>query len=270
MGITDPVVSTQSDAVTVVPFTVDDPDNGAILLPAELGGHRGIVLLDTGTPIGGLLNRQYVKPNAAGGLDTVLAGEPIPQNQVTLHVPVRIGTLQTPNPVNVLVADDSGFARNHRFQSSIGRIGLAALKPFDAIIDYAHQRLILIRLDSAGHRLAAVPAYTPTRTIPLIHPVSQPHWGVEGRIGGVLDTLVLDTGTPMGMVITSRTAPTVRTHIVNGYLDHLVVAGRTFDSVDVADFGQIPLSFDIIGYKVLRRYGAVGINQRTRQLELFH
>ncbi|HXC24894.1 MAG TPA: hypothetical protein VNU46_03190, partial [Gemmatimonadaceae bacterium] len=161
-GSPSPVVSPQAAAVTVVPFTVDDPDNGAILLPAELGGRRGIVLLDTGTPGGGLLNRQYVKPNPTGGLDTVLAGEPIPQNPIYVNVPVRIGTLQTPHPVNVVVIDDSGFAQNHRFQSSIGRIGLAGLEPFDAIIDYAHQRLVLIRLDAAGHRLAAVPAYTPT------------------------------------------------------------------------------------------------------------
>ena len=30
---------------------------------------------------------------------------------------------------------------------------------FETILDYVHQRVVLIRLDSTGHRLAAVPAY---------------------------------------------------------------------------------------------------------------
>ena len=97
------------------------------------------------------------------------------------------------------------------FAPRLGNIGLSVLEPFETIIDYTHQRVVLIRLDSAGHRLANVPAYTPKWSAPIIDTAlytNDPQWqfwGVATRADYTLDTLdaskntvihALDTGSP--------------------------------------------------------------------------
>ena len=70
----------------------------------------------------------------------------------------------------------------------------AFTSPVETIIDSAHQRLILIRLDAAGHRLAAVPAFTPRATERLIpnYDGDGDGWGIVSK--GQDHALFIDTG----------------------------------------------------------------------------
>ena len=49
----------------------------------------------------------------------------------------------------------------------LGMLGLPMMAPFETVIDYTHQRLTLIPVDTAGRRLVAVPMYTPVTTLPM-------------------------------------------------------------------------------------------------------
>jgi hypothetical protein len=183
------------DVVTVVPFQLYQPDAsvGWIYFQAELDGRRGTFSLDTGSPRF-WLNPEYLRPSATGGIDTVAAGDPTQQGFVTVHT-MHIGTL-----VQHLDTTDVGppvpYPTNGNIMRFVGHelgtFGLPAMEPFETIIDYVHQRLILIRLDTAGQRLAAVPAYTPAYTMPLM-PVNEHWWGVAAHTGDSVGTLV-DTG----------------------------------------------------------------------------
>ena len=265
------------DLVTMVPFQLDDSSNMQILLPATMGGRHGIFQLDTGDPWGQLL-RQYVKSDGTGNLDTVRAGDSLPDQGGIYDADVTLGTLHV--RASAMIMLDSGYAQNHRFQSNLGRVGLNALASVETIIDYRRHRLVLIRLDSAGHRLTAVPAYTPVTTIPLLkldqgelYGSANVHWALVAHIGDVVDTLVIDTGTPVGVVFFAHGASKVQSHVVNGQLDHFTVGTRTFDHVGAElwslnrDIGGYNL--DLVGSPFLSRYGVVGLNQRTKRLILY-
>ena len=158
----------------------------------------------------------------------------------------------------------------------LGSLGLPALEPFETVIDYVHQRLILIRLDTAGRRVAAVPAVTPRTTIPLV-PV-QEWWGVVARLGERVDSLMLDTGNGVNE-LTATTREALGAHLVPAgqdpmfhvpcwTLDHLVVADQTV-TASPFDTGDAGRDFDILGPPFLRQFGLVGFNLRTRQLILY-
>ena len=155
------------------------------MIMAEVDGHRGLFMLDTGSPIFSL-NRTFLQPSPTGGIDTVTAAHRVPDHVGysadgwdRVHIKdVRIGTLS----INVIEpttpASDPRHANaflnhiwnNYVFEQTprLGNIGLSVLEPFETIIDYPHQRVVLIRLDSTGHRLAKVPEYTPKWITPLI------------------------------------------------------------------------------------------------------
>ena len=208
-----PRIPDQPDLVTIVPFQFAAvPGPGFILFPAQVDDLYGTFLLDTGSPVV-ILNRAYIRPGHDGGIDTVtpLGHRCLPSGAggvraVTMQT-VRIGTLRQtldpftvgspkgkdllPPPANAFLGDD---ARLGMFgQPVLGFFGLNALEPFETIIDYRHKRLILIRLDAAGRRRVAVPAYTPMRTMPLLPMPDQEHWGVA-EWPGVPDTVIVDTG----------------------------------------------------------------------------
>jgi len=73
----------QPDLVTVVPFQLYD---GFILLSAEVDGHRGTFLLDTGSPRI-FLNSQYLRRGHTGGIDTS-AAPTVPQFTPRMTVPL--------------------------------------------------------------------------------------------------------------------------------------------------------------------------------------
>jgi hypothetical protein len=234
-----PGVPNRPDLVTVVPF-VSKPnesaiEQGLVMIPAEVDGHRGNFMVDLGAP-DLMLNREFLQPSPNGGVDTAdLKSWPdrTEENDArTWHkvrISLRIGTLLYtfndplldryfplghPNAVvnhhwNHYDAPDGPFAPR------LGHIGVAPLEPFETIIDYTRRRVVLIRLDAAGRRLVDVPAYTPKWSAPIIDsPANEnPTWNIkvvadttkDGFKRFTLDTinpgnntktLFLDTGAP--------------------------------------------------------------------------
>ena len=126
-----------------------------------------------------------------------------------------------------------------------GNIGLSALAPFgDDFIDYTHRRVVLIRLDTAGHRLAPVPAYTPRWSAPLVD-MAGGVWGLAVRTDGTLDTL-------------NASADTVIRQLDTGAPSNMIQARKYND-----------LKWEL-GYPFLSQLGVIGINQRTHQVYLYH
>jgi hypothetical protein len=266
-----PGIPNRPDLVTVVPFyskaDETDREKTKVVIPVEIDGRHGIVILDLGaTPT--MLNRTFLQPKPTGGVDTVTDATSIPDSTpmddylhgdlqpfAKAHVTVRLGTLLS-------TFDDSSLTRNlqqsdpHRynvalghlwgnfgwvFAPRLGNIGPAVLAPFETIIDYPHQRVILIRLDAAGHRMADVPAYTPKWTAPLV-PIPLPrlqhfsYLGLAVRPGNTLDTLTAANNT----------------------------------EVKILDTGAPESGNQVLGYDFLRTLGVFGINQRTHQFMLYH
>ena len=266
-----PGVPYRPDLVTVIPFyekpDETDLEKTKVVIPVEIDGRRGIVVLDLGAnPT--VLNRTFLQPNTHGGVDTVTAATRIPDHTPMddylhgdlhpfdkAHATVRLGSLQS-------TGDDSSLT--HYFQASdphqynvvlghlwgnfgwvfaprLGNIGPVVLEPFETIVDYIHRRVILIKLDAAGHRRIAVPAYTSRWTAPLV-PIPLPrlqgfnYWGIAVQPENTLDTLS---------------------------------AGNNTD-VKILDTGAPESDDTILGYDFLSELGVFGINQRTHQFMLYH
>ena len=256
-----PGVPNRPDLVTVVPFywkpNETEREQTKVVIPAEIDGHRSIFIVDIGcSPL--ILNRTFLQPSPTGGIDTVTDAnrirDTIQENDLfhfdRVHVQtVRIGTFKI--AVEDTGIDGGGNALlGHEwgnfswvFSPRLGNIGLSVLAQFETIIDYTHRRLVLIRLDSAGHRLVDVPAYTPRWSAPLLdlncwNKNRWCAWGVAVAVrpeGLTLDTLQtakntrpmeLDTGAPTNWVNT-------------------------------------------VGYPFLHSLGVVGFNHRTHQVILY-
>ena len=205
------------------------------------------------------LNRTFLQPSPIGGVDTIPTNDykriqetDTVRDKGVAHVTLRIGTLldnfdtstmRTPTPHRF----NAGL--NHKFNNyswvfapRLGDIGLAALEPFETIIDYPHRLVVLIRLDSAGRRLAQVPAYTPQWSTPLIdialdprHLESKCRWGIAVRRNYTLDTVDTRQNT----------------------VTHVLDTSSPFDG-------------PLLGYPFLSHLGVVGFNHRTRQFILYH
>lgn len=259
-------------------------------------------MLDTGAPVI-ILNAEYLQVTEWVGrdtvrqLDTLRPGDaPTPgQARLTVHT-LQLGTLQialdTTNvgsptllPYNAKLASE---ASEHKAApkgvTMLGILGLPAWESVETIIDYAHRRLILIRLDAAGRRLARVPRYTPVQRIPLlpvrmkggaIEDALPEWWGIPARLGGVLDTVMLDTGSPLNNLM-AMTADQMLPHVQDDSLqswegqrmkrvrvDTVVVAGRMFTDMPFADEA---IDSDILGYEFFRRLDLFGFNFRTHTL----
>jgi hypothetical protein len=254
----------------VIPFYTK-PNETALeqtkaVIEAEIDGHRGVFIFDLGDePM--MLNRTFLQPNAAGGVDTVTDANRIPDNTPRTnymnpgnfsqfdkaHVTVRMGTLESrfddSQLIAALGAPDStrhNVMLGHLwgnfgwvFGPRLGNIGPAALEPFEAIVDYTHRRVVLIRLDSAGHRMVQVPGYTPGWTGPLLSvPTGLPSIHALGiKVGpwNILDTV----------------------HTVNN------------SQTKIIDTGAPSNGGRVLGYPFLSQFGAFGINQRTHQFILY-
>lgn len=252
-----PGIPNRPDLVTVVPF-YSKPDETEremtkAVIPAEIDGHRSIFIVDIGCPPL-MLNRTFLQPSPTGGIDTVTEANRIPdtiqENDVEhfdkVHVnQVKIGTF------NITVEDTTigGFNNAYLghewgnfswvFAPRLGNIGLSVLSQFETIVDYQHQRLVLIRLDQAGHRRVAVPAYTPKWSAPLLE---LDRWNNAWRAWG----------------IAVRPDHTV---------DTLTAANNT--TTVVLDTGAPTNDDETLGYPFLSHFGAVGFNHRTHQFILY-
>ena len=272
-----------SAMVTVVPFRFATPSSpGHILLSAEVDGRRGTFLLDTGSPLI-MLNSRYLQADGFGGFDTNTTGSPqagrFPVNVHTL----RLGTflyhfdsthVESPaqeKGTNALLSDDEHFYGNALGQPVLGFLGLPAWAPFELIIDYVHQQLILIRVDSAGRRLAAVPQFVPAQTVELVPITVQvdsgqvPQWyGADVMVNGVHVPMLLDTGAPQND-LTPETLSRLETHLVphdSGWrVDRMLVGNHVYAQVQFSRYDT-----DILGYPFLSQRGVVGFNLRAHRL----
>lgn len=272
-----PEVTGMPDVVTVVPF-VELPHPTAaerlqVMISADVDGHRGNFLVDLGDPDLDL-NRAYLQPSPTGGVDTVVDQHRLPTSTVNtddpsrwekVHVVMRIGTLrvdpddpdinsaQQPHRFNATLNDmHAGFGQStsgYFLVPRLGDIGLCVLRPFETIIDFRHRRLVLIRLDHAGHRLAVVPGYTPRWTAPLVDIARdadyygvQHWWGLAVRPDRTLDTLAPAANTVVRQVSTLPWA---------------------YEGSPQA------ITWGDLGYPFLRQFGVVGFNARTHQFILY-
>lgn len=281
-------IPNRPDLVTVVPFYwkphETDIEQTRVVFSAEVGGHRGILLLDLGDPDLDL-NRTFLRPGVTGGLDTVQATDTMDKHRLpgwdgqdSAHVTLWIGTLSIdfvdptkptdPRHINALLNHQFGnYAQV--FPPRLGNIGPIALEQFETIIDYTHRRLVLIRLDSAGRRLVQVPMYTPTWSAPLVDiPIGKGKywWGVQATLAEKPTTMFFDTGSE-GNYLTTGTETRAAAHIVHDTLDSLVIAGRVFGPVVLRSDATPPL--DVLGFPFLSQLSVVGFNHRTRQFLLY-
>lgn len=205
-----PGVPNRPDMVTVVPFQLWRGPKDAwigqemalLFFHAEMEGIDGTYMFDTGNPQQ-WFNRDSLPPNPAFAK---LKGE---EQALTVIHTERIGTLTVHldstvgEPLKMYTNAQVGVNYDPANNKLVtGHIGLNGIEPFEVIVDFVHQRLIWIRLDSTGRRMVVVPAYTPAGMVPLVpcdihgSPLNPAEWwGIEGRRGGVLDTLLIDSGT---------------------------------------------------------------------------
>ena len=251
-----PGIPDAPDDVTVVRF-YEKPDETPlertkVVISAWVDSAAyGNFVLDLGAPRLNL-NRTFLQPGRTGGVDSVTAGNRIPERGVedSVHVTLRIGSLSAV-PVDPGAPpgdpDAPNAFLNHLwgnfswvFAPRLGNIGLSVLRPFETIIDYTHKRVVLIRLDSAGRRLVKVQAYTPVWTTRLIDVAghgpndSRRWWGITVRPDGVLDT-----------------------------------ANTRADTVLRAMDSGAPSNGRLLGYPFLRGLGTVGFNHRAHQFILY-
>ena len=268
-----PAVPPRSELVTIVPFyreahIIEERNQWAVFIMAEVDGHRGVFMLDTGSPIFSL-NRTFLQPSPTGGIDTVTDANRLPDhvgNTVDtwgqVHIKdVRIGTLDVnvvepttpasdPRHVNAFL---NHIWNNYVFVDTprLGNIGLSVLEPFETIVDYRRQCVVLIRLDSTGHRLAAVPEYTPKWITPLIDKNSgEPGFnhGISGMQYWGIAVYEQEQGDPQSIAVDTA----------NDSNDLQRILAIDTGSDEVYWFGMI-------GYNFLHKFGAIGFNHRTHQ-----
>ena len=256
--------------VTVIPFYTkpnETPlEQTKAVIEAEIDGHRGVFIFDLGAGTA-VLNRTFLQPNAKGGVDTVTDANRIPDNTPRsdyinsaeqerqldhVHVTVKVGTLVSNYDDSALTA----FMQEkdpHRYNAELGHLwgnfgwvfgprmgnlGPAVFQPFETIVDYTHRRIVLIRLDAAGHRVVDVPAYTPRATMPLL---SMPEGAGFTALGLAVDPCdSLDTSAPERNLW-----------------------------IKLLDTGSPSNGGNILGYPFLSGLGVFGINQHTHQFILY-
>ena len=265
-----PGVPNLPDLITVIPFYTKpdetDLEKTKAVIEAEIDGRRGVFIFDLGdSPM--MLNRTYLQPNAAGGVDTVTdanrAKDNTPQTDYMdnenfaqydrAHVTVRMGTLVShfddpnlnaavnepdPHKYNVMLGHlwgNFGWV----FGPRLGNIGPSAIEPFEAIVDYTNRRVVLIKLDSAGHRMAQVPGYTQRWSEPLLR--------IPSGLNGIEELgIKVDEGS---MLDTANAANNTQTRVI--------------------DTGAPENGEEVLGFPFLSQFGAFGINQRTHEFILY-
>jgi hypothetical protein len=284
-----------SSAVSaVLPFQLID---SLIFVPAAVNDRRGLFMLDVGAmPL--VLNQRYWRYTRGVEVDTLLdPRDAIPHDTTDPFPSATVRTVQLgPFVHQVTPRDWDTLSVNFekirgalaRLQSDLtpagsqpvlGNLGLMDLTPYETVFDYTHQRLVLIRVDTAGRRLAPVPEFTPVAMVPLVS--EGQHLGITMRAGEAVDTFWLDTGAPTGIL-----APPTRARLgehVRLIQESNLMAGVIYDKVTVDTirlgeravpgglFDALPLGVEggypnLLGYSFLHQLGTFGINCRTRQL----
>jgi hypothetical protein len=279
------ITTTPSAVITTVPIRIV---HGLVLVPATVNGRSGTWLFDTGSPRIEL-NGQYWRTTTAGA-DTNIG--PVAQpSPVVIGVGVdrrsavrtlQIGTLavsadSTPNHLLSELSDPRRFrALEHEVhQPMLGILGLPVWQPFEPIIDYAHQRLIVIRLDTAGHRRASAPHIALIDSISLIHTPDPEHYGIYTMVGDSAMNFLLDTGAERNVIggvaqarLQSYLVPAGHDSILDRpqvRLPHMRLGHHDYELL----FGCQP-GADILGFPFLSQLGMVGFNFQMMQLWIYH
>jgi hypothetical protein len=281
------------DSVITVPMVGGQTSFGLVLINAEVNGHRGIFVLDTGSPV--------IAPNPlhldpAGhedGRDTSITGAMQPPSSRAVQsnggFTFRLGgrTLYIDSMAAHAAGDGNGAtivalpepiaraleAGLHR--PLMGILGLPALASFETVFDYANQKVSFIPIDPTGHRPCAVPAYTPAVSIPMT-PQSKDgvHWFVHGILGDSTATaLLLDTGAWRNTLLArafQQVQPQLRAISDSAdygepiyRLERLTIGDY---QISHTDFGLKPEGFaNALGSPFFRQQRIVGFNFRTRK-----
>ncbi|HXC24889.1 MAG TPA: hypothetical protein VNU46_03165 [Gemmatimonadaceae bacterium] len=258
---------------------------GGIYVQAALNGRHGTLNLDTGAWLMQLGSNHWTRhpdstldtlrdaraadpdtsQDGAARVETIQFGTLPPHHLDLTDVQTVNGFYGGENPLRENVNVNFGEWDPHMAggKAVLGDLGLVDLVPYETIIDYQHQRLILIRLDTTGRRLAPVPTFTVVDSVPLQPPFCWLH--IKVRVGDVEKNLVLDTGTPISNVLDTRGgfSPT---------LDTLRIGTRVFPAVSFSLDGGVHPQIErynisgILGGPSLRQIGVFGINLRTHYL----
>ena len=257
--------------VAVLPFYTKpnetDLEKTKAVIEAEIDGHRGVFIFDLGAGTA-VLNRTVLQPNTKGGVDTVTDANRLPDNTPRsdyinsdeqsrqldhAHVTVKLGTLVS-NYDDPALTEFLQEKNPHRYNAELGHLwgnfgwvfgprlgnlGPAVFQPFETIVDYTNRRVVLIRLDSAGHRVVDVPAYPQRVTMPLSTMREGAGFAALGLAVDPCDSL--DTNNPARNLW-----------------------------VKMLDTGAPGNEGNILGYPFLSGLGAFGVNQRTHQFILYH
>jgi hypothetical protein len=280
-----PLTGTLPAVITTVPIRLV---HGLVLVPATVNGRSGTWLFDTGSPRIEL-NGQYWRTTATGvdtNIGPVAQSSPGWMGSVADHPSVvrtlQIGTLTvsadtTPGHLLSELADARRLrALEHEVhQPMLGILGVPAWRAFESIIDYQHHRLILIRLDTAGHRRAVVPHLTRIDSFSLIHTPDAEHYGVRTMVGDSVMDFLLDTGAErnvIGGVAQARLQPYLVPAGHDSLLDRPQVrlSHVRLGSHDYAMLVDCQPGADILGFPFLFQLGMIGFNFHTMQLWIYH
>jgi hypothetical protein len=169
-----------------------------------------------------------------------------------VHVTVKLGTLVSNYDDPALTAF-MGEKDPHRYNAELGHLwgnfgwvfgprlgnlGPAVFESFETIVDYTNRRVVLIRLDSKGHRVVDVPAYPVRKALPL----------ATVPMGAGFTALQLAVG-PCNKLDTSDPSRNLW--------------------IKMLDTGAPTDGGTILGYPFLSSFGAFGVNQRTHQFILY-
>jgi hypothetical protein len=269
-----------------IPFHVV---GGLILIEADVEGHHGTFMLDTGAPML-FLNTAYVTPH-----DSTITAQA--SSAATGVVDVRLGVARTVqygtavrHRVRVAYMDLRALDRQVG-QPVLGIFGVDQLSPFETVLDYRAGRIHLIPVDTNGHRMM------PGSWMPATDSLSAPaefaaprRLVIQATLGGSLCYLLIDTGSPANYMksVTQQKISThltiapvdsssveqreaASTHSTLWSLDRLVVGPRTYATMRFAipRPEDLALQHNTLGYPFLSTLGVVGLNFRAHQLYLY-
>ena len=280
------------DLVTAIPFRypAGHEHDGSVFIEAVADGQRGTFILDVGSPEFQFV-ADSVQPSQTGGIEPAHPGRPQKIVHITIHT-LQVGTIVVPMSPTIMGAppNASGKTNGVILPSSynmLGNLGLTSIEPFETIIDYAQQRVVFIRLDTAGRRLLPVPAYTPLGAVALVPgrfgkrhkgwTMTPEFWAIEGVQNDTVDTLPIDTGAPE-----NDRPDSLETQAADQFRQNMIAAhaARRPSSVRIVH-GAAGVSANVsmdprenfykyeLNSRFLNRLGAVGFNLRTHQFIIY-
>ncbi len=237
----DPLLPRGQDS-RIIPFALRD---GRPVLPVQVGGVEGVMMLDNGTPFPVFLNRDALalepgtpgpQGKAASGQTITLMDHPAP----TVRVAGQVLTLP-----DRLRSGDFGFVQAGLGADFLGFIGTPALAPHAFVLDYDRQTLTLLAVDATG--ALTVPAPQPADIRATVRfalwPGEQPL--LAASIGAVPILTDIDTGDSGTLYLSTATRAMLQSqgHLRSEGGRHWL-SGLAFGG---AQFGETPVDLVMSG-----------------------